>query len=325
MRKDRIILSVLLVLSLLVSGLGGRLPKTSAAVVVGCSYPYYYAPYDGTASTGTPLAYFVTLAGATPSTAYYLNAYYYNGTNPSGAYLWNASTASWVATTSTRDAACPLVVTDAAGTWSGWILMKSRTDKDYVVPPNLRIRFYLVTTPATYYTATYNSVNMMNMGAWTPPAWATTQGGWISGMAYLADGITPVQNKIVVVKNGTTIIGMYATEDNSVTDGYAATPGAFTVAAPVGTGYSVETWDPATNTTTSIQTTGIAVTAGGTTSGVAIVGNPPPTLSWTSEAGYTADGVEPNAGDYPMTAIYRVNIRTSTTTLQRLATPLFTF
>jgi len=276
-RTSRIFLSAVLVLSLLVSGLGGRLPKASAAVVAGCSYPYYYAPYDGTVSTGTPLAYFVTLAGATATTSYYLNAYYYNGTNPSGAYLWNASTASWLATTSSSASSTtghPVVVTDASGNWSGWIFVKSRTDKDYSVTPNLRIRFYLATSPAApnQWTATYNLVNMMNMGTWTPPAWATTQGGWISGMAYLADGTTPAQNKIVVVKNGTTIIGMYATEDNSVTDGYAATPGAFTVAAPVGTGYSVEIWDPLTNTIIGAQTTGIAVTAGGTTTDVVING-----------------------------------------------------
>jgi uncharacterized repeat protein (TIGR02543 family) len=280
MRKGRIFLSVLLVLSLLVSSLGGRLPKASAATTVGCSYPYYYAPYDGTASTGTPLAYLVTLAGAAPSSSYYLNAYYYNGTNPSGAYLWNASTALWVATTSsgaTSSSGHPLVVTDTSGNWSGWIFMKSRTDKDYIVAPNLRIRFYLSTLTTTNFTGTYNALNMMNMGTGTLPTWVTTQGGWISGTAYLADGTTPAQGKIVVVRDPSKvipndIIGMYVTEDNNVTDEYTATPGTYTVAAPVGTGYTVEIWNPLTNTIIGAQTTGVAVTAGGTTSGVVING-----------------------------------------------------
>src|SRR5450756_410725 len=275
MRKGRIFLSILLVLSLLASGLGGRLPKASAATTVGCSYPYYYAPYDGTASTGTPLAYLVTLAGAAPSSSYYLNSYYYNSTNPSGAYLWNASTALWVATTSSAASSSsghPLVVTDISGNWSGWIFMKSRTDKDYIVAPNLRIRFYLSTATGTNFTGTYNALNMMNMGTGTLPTWVTTQGGWISGTAYLADTTTPAQGKIVVVKNGATIIGMYATEDNSVNEGYAATPGTFRAAAPVGTGYSVEIWDPSTNAIIGVQTTGVVVTAGGTTPDVVING-----------------------------------------------------
>src|SRR5450756_2484759 len=275
MRKGRIFLSILLVLSLLASGLGGRLPKASAATTVGCSYPYYYAPYDGTASTGTPLAYLVTLAGAAPSSSYYLNSYYYNSTNPSGAYLWNASTALWVATTSSAASSSsghPLVVTDISGNWSGWIFMKSRTEKDYIVAPNLRIRFYLSTATGTNFTGTYNALNMMNMGTGTLPTWVTTQGGWISGTAYLADHTTPAQGKIVVVKNGASIIGMYATEDNSVNEGYAATPGTFRAAAPVGTGYSVEIWDPSTNAIIGVQTTGVIVTAGGTTPDVVING-----------------------------------------------------
>jgi hypothetical protein len=31
-----------------------------------------------------------------------------------------------------------------------------------------------------------------------------------------------------------------------------------------------------------------------------------PTLGWTGEANYIADGLDPNSGDYPMTAVYRV-------------------
>jgi hypothetical protein len=37
-----------------------------------------------------------------------------------------------------------------------------------------------------------------------------------------------------------------------------------------------------------------------------MTGGAAPTLAWTGEAGYVSDGVEPNTGDYPLTAVYRV-------------------
>jgi hypothetical protein len=37
-----------------------------------------------------------------------------------------------------------------------------------------------------------------------------------------------------------------------------------------------------------------------------MTGGSAPTLTWTGEAGYVSDGVEPNTGDYPVTAVYRV-------------------
>ena len=276
-RKGKVVLSVLLIISLLLSGFGGRLPSAKAAAAVSCAYPYYYAPYDGTVAGGTPAAYYLTITGANPNASYYLNAYFYNGSNPTGAFVWNAETASWIATTSATPVAgsssLPVFNTDGTGSWSGWVFVKSTTTADYKVNPNFRIRCYwTANTSSTYYfTVTYYSVSMMNMGTWAPPAWVTAQGGWISGTAFLADGTTPAQGKIVVVRNSTgTIIGMYATEDNTIAEGYAATPGAFTVAVPVGTWYSVEIWDPATNVIIGKSANGISVTAGATTAGIGV-------------------------------------------------------
>jgi len=97
---------------------------------------------------------------------------------------------------------------------------------------------------------------MMNMhiSGFTVPTWVDADGGWIEGTAYLANGTTPAANCPVVVKNsGGTIVGIYMTEDNSVNEGYPTTAGYYKVAAPAGTGYSVEVWDPTTNAKSEMQ------------------------------------------------------------------------
>jgi len=95
-----------------------------AAASASISPIYYYAPYDGTQNSGTPIAYFVTLSGATAGAQYYVNAYFYNGTNPSGAYIWNSTSSAWIPTTSSSPSSTsghPIVTADASGNWSGWI------------------------------------------------------------------------------------------------------------------------------------------------------------------------------------------------------------
>ncbi|MGC8721988.1 MAG: Ig-like domain-containing protein, partial [Caldisericaceae bacterium] len=264
------------------------------AAAVSLPYSYLYAPYDGTPSSGTPIAYYVSLAGATPSTQYYVNAYFYNASNPSGAYIWNPATSQWVATTSSAPngtSGHPSITTDSSGNWSGWIFVKSRIDKDYSVIPNIRVRFYLTSNPTnttTQITATYYSVHMMNMhiSGFTPPSWVDTDGGWIEGMAYQSDGTTPASNSPVVVRNSSgTVIGIYLTEDNGVNEGYPSSAGYFKVPAPVGWGYTVEVWDPLTNTKIGVATTDVFVKAGETTSNVIINGTQtsyPPSVFSTS-------------------------------------------
>jgi len=288
-------LSILVVLAMVVSLVAplGNTVKGAAAATI--NPIYYYAPYDGTQTSGTPIAYYVQLTGANINAQYYVNAYFYNGSYPSGAYIWNSSTSTWVPTTSSSPTATsghPVITTDASGNWSGWIFVKSRIDKDYTVVPNIRVRFYLTSNTGTQVTATYYNVNMMNMhiSGFTPPSWVTTDGGWIEGIAYLADGTTPATNCPVVVKNSSgTIVGIYMTEDNSVNEGYSTTPGYFKVAAPVGTGYSVEVWN-SSNTKIGNAVTDVFVKAGQTTTGVninQITSYPPSVYSTTPANGAT--------------------------------------
>src|SRR5450830_971962 len=261
MRKTRIFLSVLLVLSLLVSGLGGRLPKASAAAATTLpAYPLYVASQgDGTTVVPmSPFAVYVSFTGfVASSTTIHLKAYSPT-TASSYAYNW-AGANGWLATGGAW-ASYPNVSSDASGNGSGWI---------YVMLPALHTGATTLVVAArdtaNHYSPTVAVTGLdMTSGSGT--------GGWISGTAYLADHTTPAQGKIVVVKNGSAIIGTYATEDNSVNEGYAATPGTYRAAAPVGTGYTVEIWDPVTNTIIGAQTTGVAVTAGGTTTNVVING-----------------------------------------------------
>src|SRR5450830_1682689 len=261
MRKTRIFLSVLLVLSLLVSGLGGRLPKASAAAATTLpAYPLYVASQgDGTTVVPmSPFAVYVSFTGfVASSTTIHLKAYSPT-TASSYAYNW-AGANGWLATGGAW-ASYPNVSSDASGNGSGWI---------YVMLPALHTGATTLVVAArdtaNHYSPTVAVTGLdMTSGSGT--------GGWISGTAYLADHTTPAQGKIVVVKNGASIIGTYATEDNSVNEGYAATPGTFRAAAPVGTGYSVEIWDPSTNAIIGVQTTGVVVTAGGTTPDVVING-----------------------------------------------------
>ncbi|WP_041726160.1 Ig-like domain-containing protein [Caldisericum exile] len=289
--------AVMVAIAMVVSLIAPLGNVVKGAASLSCSFPFYYAPYDGTQNSGTPVAYYLTITGANPNANYYLNAYYYYGTNPSGSYIWNASTSQWVPTTSSSPSSTsghPVITTDSSGNWSGWVFVKSRIDKDYGTLPNIRFRAYLTSNTTTQITGTYNSVHMMNMriSGFTPPSWVDTDGGWIEGIAYQIDGTTPASNCPVVVKNSSgTIIGIYMTEDNGVNEGYSSTPGYFKVAAPVGTGYTVEVWDPSTNTKIGNATTDVFVKAGQTTSNVTINGTqtsyPPSVFSTTPSDGAT--------------------------------------
>src|SRR5450759_3709977 len=127
MRKGRIFLSVLLVLSLLASGLGGRLPKASAAVAPSISISPLYVPIDATASTGTPFMVYVQISGGAASAQYYYKMRAGIGTalasgitwvNSTGAVtnVWGTDTSGWTSV--------GVATLDAGGAWSGWVAMK---------------------------------------------------------------------------------------------------------------------------------------------------------------------------------------------------------
>jgi len=53
-----------------------------------------------------------------------------------------------------------------------------------------------------------------------------------------------------------------------------------------------------------------------------MTGGSAPTLAWTGEAGYVSDGVEPNSGDYPVTAVYRVTYTDADNDAPRVGYPV---
>jgi len=118
----------------------------------------------------------------------------------------------------------------------------------------------------------------------------------------------PTENKVVVVKDGSTIVGIYLTENNNVNEGYSVTAGYFKVGVPAGGPYTLELWDPTTNVPYVGSATVDSVTAGNVTSGVtlSVTANASPTLDWTGETGYESDGVEPSSGAPSTTFTYRV-------------------
>jgi len=283
MRKK--FLSLLVVFAMVVSFLT-PLGSVKGAATASISPIYYYAPYDGTSSGGTPIAYYVTLTGANPSTQYYVGAWFYSSS--SAAYFWNWATSQWMATPGTI-ANYPVITTDNSGKWSGWIIVKTKTETDLGGAPYFRVRFYLQSNTGNTIDATsQNTINFMNMhvSGVTPPSWVTTDGGWIEGYAYDTNG-NPLQNATIVVKNSSgTIVGMYKTEDNTVNEGYPTTAGYYKVACPVGTGYSVEVWD-SSNNIIGVKTTDVYVKAGQVTTNVNInstVTSYPPNVYSTNPA-----------------------------------------
>jgi FlaG/FlaF family flagellin (archaellin) len=218
------------------------------------------AVFSGTALTaGTPFAVYTEITGAPASTScngpkVRLLSLSTGGTADANFRTWTDTTNGWL-TDSGAWASFPTITTDASGSWSGWAYgaVPSTATNTW-----LSIRIRCGTT--NYDITTRVSVTLMNM---------TNSGGWLDE----TDG-TARAGRAVVVKNGTTIVGMYVAEDNSVTEGYSGS-GYFKVAVPNCTtcGYTIETWNLAAPNTAvdTVNTMGLGgclndVTAAGTTS-----------------------------------------------------------
>ncbi|MEF3244957.1 MAG: Ig-like domain-containing protein, partial [Caldisericaceae bacterium] len=285
-------LSVLVVIAILLSFVLPLGSIVRAAVSVSVINIPTYIPIDCSTSTttpgnGTPIAVYVKATGGAANTTYRIKSRVGPTTSTLSYAIWwaNVSTTpySWGNDSTAWSSSWP-ITTDGSGIWSGWIVTKvntsiaSNTNFNWSNNIYYRARLREGSSNRDSQAVSITPLNMTSSGS-------GTLGGWIEGIAYDTTG-TPLQGYPVVVKNSSgTIIGIYLTEDNNVNEGYSATPGYYKVAAPVGSGYTVEVWDPATNTIIGTATQNVWVKAGLTTPNVDInYGNTvvPPTIMQTN-------------------------------------------
>jgi hypothetical protein len=220
------------------------------------------AVFSGTSLTsGTPFAVYVTITGATANASCtgpklrLMDAA--TGTTADSNFRTWAGTGGWLTDTGAW-ASFPSITTDASGNWSGWAYgaIPSTATNTYLAA-RIRCGSSNVTTATPY-----PALILMDM---------STTGGWLTETIGSARA-----GRAFVVKNvDSTIVGMYVSEDNGITEGYPATVGYSKVAVPNCTtcGYTIESWDLTAPGTAvgQINTMGAGscpntVTAGGTTS-----------------------------------------------------------
>jgi hypothetical protein len=272
-------------------------PIVNAASLNAVYYPLF-VPGDAVSATpttvGTPFAIYVTAQGQDPNSLYNIRC----RLGPTLAQYHHWTGVNWGVGESSYVTSFPFT-TDAGGNWSGWLVNKvyistAGTPTDSV---GLQPRMRKAGSSTNIYPSTI-TINRMTMTA-------TGYGGWVEGHAY--QNGQPLANQIVVVKNASDqIVGTYITENNNVVEGYTSTDtGYYKVAVPAGTGFAVELWDRQTNALMGRQT-GVDVTAGAVTPNIDLTAGNPPTLTWTGEPGYIADGLDPETGTPSTTFTYRV-------------------
>lgn len=256
MRPVRLAIALMVVV-----GAWGTMPAPDArAAVAGITIDYYpqNIPSDGGTNCttgGTPFAVRVTVSGDVGQNfALKIRL----GT---GGCTWNSTTSTWTSDL-TAFTVLPRGTIGAGGTATLWLY--GRATSTATASLTVRARACDATfssCPTPNIDSAASAVTLMNM---------TTSGGWLEE----TDGASRA-GRMVVVKNGASIVGMYAAENNSVTEGYSYTPGGYRVAVPscAGCGYTIETWLPSNPGTAvdTVNTLGIDgcpsdVAAGATTS-----------------------------------------------------------
>ena len=225
-----------------------------------------FLPVDCTTDTttpgdGTPFATFVVIEGFTPDKSYSIKSrigpYSQDMTY---AVSWKNMTLNKWAIDNTSSSDLIKLNTDSSGNWKGWVIAKAKK----TAPQGTLL--YRIRLDAEPYGGNYTDSFSIGTGSLN----MQTQGGWIEGIAYDTYGC-PVSGYPVIVKDSVgTIVGIYLTEDNGVTEGYSPTPGYYKVSAPAGGPYSVEICDPVTLGTLGKIISGVFVTAGQITAGINI-------------------------------------------------------
>ena len=245
---------------------GAAASPSTAASLAAVSIVHYPAQIpadttDGSCATGTPYAIYVTASDLSDTSTYLIKAYHYlSSSTANKGCMWNWQTNSWLVMDNFYN---NLPSISGVTSWSGWIYVKDVTAHAGATDLRLRVRFRTGTT------------NVGEGTVYPTPMSMATAGGWVEGHAYgvgttsLASYSVPLSGHRVVVKDGGgTIVGLYATEDNGVNEGYnSGDTGYYKIAVPAGSGYTAEVWD-ANNALIGSPSTPFAVTAGAKTSGV---------------------------------------------------------
>jgi len=272
--RPKQVLTLTLILALLVTLLPSP-PSTAstspAAALANGTVDFFpaYVANDGVVSAGsltagTPFMAHVNFTGLDPNTQYYGPKGYVPGSGFNwNNNTWKLGTAAWTGYTT--------FTTDASGAWAGWFVVCADA-ANTPTTGNFRAGCRKSGTTDNFYTD-YVSMTTMSMVA---------TAGWVEGHAYgvgmtsLASYSVPLAGHRVVVRDsGGTIVGIYATEDNGVNEGYnSGDTGYYKIAVPAGSGYTAEVWD-ANNAPIGSPSTPFTVTAGSTTSDVDINAAPP--------------------------------------------------
>jgi len=177
-------------------------------------YPKYVAIDE------TPFMIYLSISELNPNEQYKLAGWVYGGDPGEISKIWTNN--GWKGGYDYSNT----FYTDISGNWAGWIYLKITKIPNFAYDYYIRIKVKNMTNSEKIEITKNHSkdnFSIMNM---------TSEGGWVSG--YLFDSENqPMENKIIMLKNSTEIVGIYSTEDNNVDDSYSG-PGFFKLSAPTG-------------------------------------------------------------------------------------------
>lgn len=245
--KHRLNLGYLVVMAVVIVLGGGQWASASVAYTGGADL----SP-SVVASDETPSAVHFSFEGLAAQTEYHAKARLKADSGYSGEN-WNSETQVWLGQGAAW-AKHPIVTTGADGRASGWLHFKSGG----ATPGHYALQIVVREVAATTNMLPSMEPNLQVIDT-------TTAGGWIHGTAYDIQG-QPLQNAVVMVTDaGGSPVALYPTEPNSIDDGYPDDIGYFRLAAPTGDSFTARVRDPQTLATIGVETSGIEVTTGGTT------------------------------------------------------------
>jgi hypothetical protein len=221
-------LSVFLALALVAIGFGVLPAPGVLAGAATTTYDYVsaYIPDDS-----TPIVVRVTFSNLTIGDCYVYKARLYKTSTYYGE-TWNATTSNWIATGGVYSSQNQFTAT--ATSQSFWVYVRNSTLAASATSGDARLAIVAASGGTTcaagpsFNNGTPANVTVIQMTAGGTPA---QFGGW------LEETNSPARaDRAIVIKNGSTIIGMYVAENNGVNEGYPAVISA-APAAPVGAGY----------------------------------------------------------------------------------------